>query len=103
VIDQRAGQAAGECVQHVFARVRPAVLRQQHLRLVGDEGKRFLVPHFLAGAVEIVDARVVFPAAYPLVGKPELEVGERSIGFDGLDGGGQFPGIGQVDASASSA
>src|SRR5262245_59263410 len=96
VIDQRAGQAAGERVQHVFARIRPAVLGQQHFRLVADEEERLLVLHFLANAVEIVDARVVFPTANPPIGKPELEVGEGSIGFDDLDSGGQLIGINTV-------
>jgi hypothetical protein len=43
-------------VQHVLARIRPAVLGQQHFRLVADEGKQLLVPHFLTDAVEVVDA-----------------------------------------------
>src|SRR5262249_22739441 len=86
VVDDRAGQAGGEGLKEVFARIGAPGLAAEDRRLVRIQDKRLRAARVLvAGAVEPFDRGAVVAAVDPLVASPELKLRERRLGGDVLD------------------
>lgn len=85
--DRGGGDTAGQSMQEKFHRVGTFVIAQQNRGLTIGEDEVLVTGFvFSASAVESADDRAIFPTVHPFVTCPELELRERWVVFQGLNG-----------------
>ena len=88
-------QTGCQTVEQDLDRGRPLVLADEHLGVVAVVLEVALVAVRATGSVEGLDPATAVGAGLPLVGRPELELGQLGLLTDHVDGGEQ---VGRVDA-----
>ena len=86
-VGDAADDAGGEAVEDDLDGQRRVVVADEHRRVIGVEREHPLVRVLAAGAIEGLDGAAAVRPRHPAVRRPELELRQRRVLSDGIDGG----------------